>query len=340
MDILSLSRWRSTCRVNYAQGTSSLQRTLTDHLRAFVPSVHQLVDIVTAHGGVFGGEIALSFILRDDPYRPPTLEIYSSYSTHAKLCKSILENPSIRTHIENYAFSNNTLFRSVHRHIVSSLVVHLTNGRSIIVHQSYTSSPSAPISRAPCTALSNFVTPYSFGCSHPALTFARRALLADKELAIFSPFDFEALDRLLARNFSIAVSPSAWPEYRRIFEDGLLWSPEECRRDRFVCPNQGRFFGDKGSMVGYFDPLGADEERCMKNNVAPFGPMVIWRMMTTFECDDGCDYLDEALDHGVASIPVLFRKDEFGELRDCISDGRTRTSPLYRYLKRGRSFSV
>ncbi|PIL31873.1 hypothetical protein GSI_06577 [Ganoderma sinense ZZ0214-1] len=340
MDILSLSNWRSTCRINYAHGSSSLRRTLTSRLRAFVPYPLDFIDLVTTRGGIFGGELALSFVLRTGTFRPSILEIYSSNFCYEKLCEAILDDPAIRVRIEKHTFFTSTLFHALHRLVASTLIIHLANGMSIHVIQSYTCSPFAPISRAPCTALSNFVTAYSFGCSHPVLTLSRRALLADKELAYFSPSDSATLDRLLSHEFAMAVSPSAWPEYRRMFENNQLWSPEDCWREKFVCPNQGRFFGDKGSLVGYFDPLGGDEEKCIKYNVAPFGPMVIWRLMTTFECDDGCEYLDEVMDQGVTSIPVLFRKDPFGELHDCISDWFTPTAPLYRHTRRPRAYSM
>ncbi|PIL35249.1 hypothetical protein GSI_03039 [Ganoderma sinense ZZ0214-1] len=258
MDIVSVSR----CR-----------------LRLFVPFPRNFIDTVTTHGGIFGGEVALSFVLWDDTFRLSFLEIYSSNFNYEKLCDAILDDPSIRTWIEKHTFYTNTLFHALHRLVASYLVVHLENGRSIHMYQSYMCSPSAPILRAPCTALSNFMSAYSFGCSHPALTLTRCALLADKELAFFSPSDEATFNRLLSHNFSIVVSPAAWPEYRRVFEDGLLWSPEECWHEKFVCPNQGRFFGNKGSFVGYFDPLDSNEETCVKTNMAPFGPIVIWRII-------------------------------------------------------------
>ncbi|PIL31874.1 hypothetical protein GSI_06578 [Ganoderma sinense ZZ0214-1] len=331
MDILTVARWRAMCRINYAHGTSSLRRTLTNRLRAFVPSPHAFVDLVTSHGGIFGGEVALSFFLRLDSYRPSFVEIYSSNYNYEKLCEAILDDPSISARIKTHSFFTNTHSHAIHRLVASSLNIHLSNGLSILVHQSYTCSPFAPMSRTPSTALSNFVSRYSFGCSHPGLTLARRALLADKVTPSFTPYDSATFERLLSHNFSISVSPSAWPEYRRVFEDGSLWTPEVCWREKFLCPNQGRFFGDKGSLVGYFDPLGGDKGRCVKGQLAPFGPMLIWRIMTTFECGDGCEYLDEVLDQGVTYIPVLFRSDPVGELRDSILDRRTGTASLYRF---------
>ncbi|PIL26233.1 hypothetical protein GSI_11988 [Ganoderma sinense ZZ0214-1] len=340
MDIRSVCQWRATCRTNYQYATSSLRRSLTSRLGAFVPQPLALIDAVTKYGAVFGGELALSFILRLEPYTPLFLEIFASNYQYERLCETIVDNPSITALIDSHVILNSSLFRALRRLVAQTLAIRLTNGKTIYVHQSYTCSPSAPIARATCTAFSNFVTEYSFGCSHPELTFARRALLSDEEIPHFTPQDSQSLDRLLAHEFSLAISPTAWPEYRRNMDGDTLVSAEECWRHRFLCPKQGRFFGDRGSLVGFFDPLAHYEARCVKDNLPPFGPMVIWRLMTSFDCDDGCEYLDDVLEQGVVSIPVLFKKDPFGELRDCVSDRTLRTSPYYRSFGRPRCLSI
>ena len=339
MDILSLSQWRATCHANYSHAVASLQRTLTTRIQPFVPYPHNLVSVVTKHGAVFGGEVALSFMLRPEPYHAATLEIFASNFQFEALCTDILDNPHVRPYINNHSFLPSTLFTQLRRHVAESVIVHLTNGFTLYIHHSYTCSPSDPITRSACTALSNFVSGYGFGCSHPALTLSRRALLADQELAYLLPHDALTMNRLLTNKFTLAVSPTAWPEYRRHMDGDTLRSAEECWRNRYVCPKQGRFFGDPGSFVDFFDPLGGDEDSCMKNNVAPFGPMVIWRIMSTFDCEDGCEYLDEVLEQGVTSIPVLFKKDPFCELQDCVSDRCMHSSPFYRTFGRPRSLS-
>ena len=83
---------------------------------------------------------------------------------------------------------------------------------------------------------------------------------------------------------------------------------EKCFRRQYLCPSQGQFFGDPGSFVEFFDPLHGSQEICAQNNVATFGPMVIWRVLATFSCDAGCDIYDDALDAGVPPIPVLIRR--------------------------------
>lgn len=340
MDIRSICQWRATCRKNYEYASSSLRRTLTTRIRPFIPHPHQLVEAVTKYGAVFGGELALSFFLRNELYRPSHLEIFASNYQYNQLCETILDDPQVQAGMENHTFLTSTLFCALRRLVAESLVIHLINGKSIYVHQSYTSSPCAPISRSPCTALSNFVNGYAFGCSHPELTLGRRALLADRELLYLSLHDTQSMDRLLAHRFSLAVSPTAWPDYRRDINEGTLRTAEECWRERYICPNQGRYFGDKGSFVGFFDPLAGDEERCIKENIPPFGQMVIWHLMTSFQCDDGCEDVDEVLEPGVSSVPVLFSKDAFGDLRECISGQCMRSVPYYRTFGRPGLLSV
>lgn len=344
MDILTLSRWRSTCRINYRNASASLQRTLTSRLRPFVPYPHHLVDIVTNNGAIFGGEVALAFFLRNDPYEPSCLEIYASNFQFDKLCGAILEDPEIRARIENHTFVTHAMHHALRRLVAETLDIHMTNGSTIYVHQSYTCSASAPLARSTCTALTNFVTGRSFGCSYPKLTLARRTLLGNRDILYLNPHDNQSVNRLTTYNFSVAVSPTTWPEHRDEiggdFGAGVIDVVDQCRRGEYLCPNQGRFFGDKGSFVGFFDPLGNDEEHCMENNRAPYGPMVIWRVMTTFECDGGCEYLDDVLEQGAMSVPVLFRRDPYGKLQDCLSITHVRHFPFHHSFVRRRSFSI
>ena len=94
---------------------------------------------------------------------------------------------------------------------------------------------------------------------------------------------------------------------------------QSCSRRFYTCPSQGRFFGDHGSLVIFFDPLGGDSAYCEEHNIAPFGPMILWRIISSFSCDDGCDF-DDILEEGVTSIPVFIKRDPSGELRDVVSD--------------------
>ena len=339
MDIVSLTAWRLTCIANYHQACASLRRYLMMLLRIFVPCPQFLAHVITDSHAVFGGELALAFILRDAAYLPTHLEIYVGHSEFEAVC----DDPSIRATIEDHMYTNNAVFDALHQLVSCTLTIRTILGKTIYIHRSFMTSASAPVTRASCTALSNFVTPYSFGCSHPRLMLKRLALFADVDFPYLPAVQHAIRDSLLKHNFSLAVSPSAWPDYRRCSQyplprtsvdlspapdrsalDEFGWKGaggivQECWRHQYICPSQGRFFGDRGSLVDFFDPLAGDETRCEANGVAPFGPMVVWRLVSSFECDDGCDF-DDILEEGVTCIPVLIKKDPYGELHDIVSD--------------------
>lgn len=513
MDMLDLTRWRLTCRANYHQAVGSLQRSVINMLRPFVLNPLALLDIITKHQAVLGGEFALAFVLRDASMLPMHLDIYASDFEFDHLCTAIMSDDTLRSAFKTHESTNNSVLDALRTLISSTLVITTTRGTTIHIHRSYTISPSAPISRASCTALSNFVTAYGFGCSHPLLTLNRRALLADQEIPELPFADRKVQQKLLTHKFSLAVSPTAWPEFRRTaipvplqtlvfhnkdstiirtvvsdtqdagpfgldvvtpsFPGGYVMTikqtdvvassgqiigadeatqedpppplhspstdatvhpntqsgvvvavdtssiyvvpstprteldnhsssipslddpvhmpacsgdihdfhleeptgaqgadyigatapelstaeppvapdaglptlggtvanvgstddrfidgedtdvdhplPEQCWRHRYICPSQGRYFGDRGSFVDFFDPLSGAETFCVDNNIAPFGPMMVWRLLSTFDCEECCDIHDDVLGEEVTSIPVIMRKDPFGELQDVVS---------------------
>ena len=215
MDLLSLTIWRLTCKANYAHARSSLRRSLVHLLRPFVPNPQYLLDLITKHHALLGGELALAFILRDPTYCPTHLDIFTSDFEFDAVCDAIIDEPSVRDTIEGHIYTNNPPMDAIRRLVACTLTIRTTRALTIYVHRSYTTSAAAPITRAPCTALSNFVTAYGFACSHPRLTFARRALLADLDFPHMPAVLHATLDHLLLHRFSLAVSPAAWLEYRR-----------------------------------------------------------------------------------------------------------------------------
>lgn len=108
-------------------------------------------------------------------------------------------------------------------------------------------------------------------------------------------------------------STDAEPEDDRV-------EPEQCWRHLYICPSQGQYFGDRGSFVDFFDPLTGCEAYCAVRSIAPFGPMIVWRVLSTFNCEEGCDIYNDVLEEGVSSVPVIFRKDPYGELRNLIPE--------------------
>ena len=213
MDLYTLTTWRSTCKANYYQGSASMRRTLLALLRPFVPFPSTLIDVVKTYHAIFGGEFALSFLLRDELYKPADLEIFTTDFEFEAICNAIWADPHVQRNMRGVRSRTNTVLFTLRRLVSQTFQVQLLNGKSIYIHRSYTSSAASPLTQSSCTALSNFVTPHSFGCSHPTLTLSRRALLADRQIPYLFDADTAILNRLRAHQFSLAVLPMGWPEY-------------------------------------------------------------------------------------------------------------------------------
>lgn len=307
MELHPLCLWRRTSISNYHHACASLRRTLASGVRQFLSTPQTFVKLVQKHNAVFGGRIALSFIHRVERYTLSLLDLYVSRSGYEPLRDAIIDYLDIQGVVHSHIITRNKPSHIRRYLVVETLVIQLTTGKSIHVHQSYNESPCAPITRAPCTALSNFVSAHGFGCSHPELTFAHRGLLTNKLPRNTLHQYADLIDLLRFHDFSLAVSPTAWPEYRlhTNFNPSSRVHSDICWRRRHICPSACRYFGDPGSFVDFLDPLGGDEEHCKKNCLPPFGPMVIWRLMSTFKCVYGCLDLPYVVEKGVATVPVF-----------------------------------
>ncbi|KAI0683467.1 hypothetical protein C8Q76DRAFT_571464, partial [Earliella scabrosa] len=256
MDMHELQVWRRTSKSLYTHATGALRRTLVIILSPFFPFPCTFLRHLTRCKAVVGGLAAISFVLRDRSVRPSTLEVYVSKTRHddfiRRLTTCIVNGPHIRRVVHRsvpWAYS-------LDRNILSYTTLHLKNGRRIIVYQSADVSSCSPLARTTNSALFTFVTEHTFGCAYPPLTLHKRALLSDLRLRNVLDIELDAITDLLKAGFTLAVSPSAWPEYPANIDNFPY--PQEtdthpCFRDRFVCPFQARFFGDKGTLMGYMD---------------------------------------------------------------------------------------
>lgn len=385
MEIHPLCQWRQTSHANYQHACGSLRRSLITRVRRFLPNPVDFIRLVTTNKAVFGGEVALSFILREQLFAFTSLDIYVSNADYDHTCDAILDHPDLRNTLYTTTFVRNNSKQIQSCLVIETLTIRMVTGMSICVHQSYTNSPAAPITRLPCTALSNFVTGFGFACSHPELTLVHRGLLADRFIQDNHNRGNNIVNMLLSHGFSLAVSPTAWSEYQPEYtdcyyyyyydddndddnddtdddedddsddnddgdvdndndtdtdtegdnntdtdddtdnddnpnndNDNSLDDLDECWQHRHVCPSQGRFFGDAGSLVDFFDPLGGDEVLCSENRVPPFGPMVIWRLTSTFVCSLRCDILDDVIEGGVQTRPVFIDARPASDLEEVI----------------------
>ena len=261
MDLPSLVCWRKTCTANHAQSTASLSRTLDWLVNVFVSHPTALLRLITEFRAVIGGEVALAYVRRHVPFRPRSLEIFVGRVEYEALCRAILSDPHLSRdvvlasdHVVSYPLCTQ-------RDIVETLQLRLRSGLGIQVRRSSTLSPLSPVTRAPCTALMNFVSAQSFGCAYPRLTLNGRALVCDMGAGNVDLADAAAREAVIDMGMDIGDTPARWPEY-------CIWSATPsnvetvtaCWRTHFICPGQGRYFGDAGSFVGLVAPLDCGAE--------------------------------------------------------------------------------
>ncbi|KAI0706476.1 hypothetical protein C8Q76DRAFT_602678, partial [Earliella scabrosa] len=253
MDITSVLRWRATCKDNYQRAVESLQRTLRSILLPFSSIPRVLLQHISQNNGVIGGVHALAFILRDRHLRHDHLEIYTSAPFYDRLLRAIQEDPQLSRTIERVRAALEDEYPQIEREVSAITVLHLQTGRTITIYQSSTDSPCSPISHSSLSALMTFVTAHSFGCAYPRLTLRRRTLLSDLRLINMPDTEFNVHQTLFQAGFSAAIAPTAWEDIRSTDVDPSRSNSHHCLRNQYLCPQQGRYFGDRGSLVAFMD---------------------------------------------------------------------------------------
>ena len=150
------------------------------------------------------------------------------------------------------------LFISPHRQIrevrrYASFIAR--SGRELRVYESESLSAITPITRTWCTALVNYVTETSFGCAYPQLTLRRLTVVADMCLTGMSLEERQTMDAMMAAGFTFAFHPAQLLETddRALDAEELPRGLYPCLRAKYVCPAQGRYFGDVASRVSCKD---------------------------------------------------------------------------------------
>lgn len=306
-DLPSILALRRTCRTLYAHAVAILEVDRRNLLLHYVDDPALMWYHITETRAVVGGLAALSFILRDPNILPPTLDVYVSSLQGEHLEQMVEEEQDLRIDdIQDYDDPFNELDPNVNR----SVTFRGRNGRSVTIHTSISLSPLEPIAGSPTTALINWVSSDAFACGYPALTLRRRSL-GD------SPFGPEPLlhsvqRRLRDFGFDIQSEPASWPEYAHLAPPPHLPSQQRCLRDWYLCPSQGRFFGDRGSLVTLFDILDVDLAELVRRRLPPYGHAVAWRLCNTYRpCDGPCTFHNAFLPEELFTVAVVIVGAEF-----------------------------
>lgn len=308
-DLRTLLAVRQTSRAFHKSTSEELRGFLHyELLPRFTDHVDAFMDVISRCRAVLGGEIALAYVLRDPEFHPQKLEVYTGDGSFEELVNLFTYGHMISTSVRLLGVAevpaDHGEDRGVHRYAMFST----SKGADIYVYESSTGSPLGPIARTWATALMNFVTDRSFGCAYPRLTFQRQTLVSDRVFDTFAEEDMATITLLHTANFAFGRDISRWiPQHGAT---GKTFSPADpiygCRRDLFCCPEQGRYFGDGGSLIGFMRPYGEDLVATQRLGTAPYGLMTAWRLFATQVCGESCLDSDPVLAPGIVSITTIF----------------------------------
>ncbi|KAI0722574.1 hypothetical protein C8Q76DRAFT_614408 [Earliella scabrosa] len=342
MTLPELLTWRRVCKAVYADVTVVLRRRLSGIIKPFFDNTPTFLRHLTDFGAVLGGIAALSFILQDSTLRSDVLQIYVGRIYYQPFVLQLGSCPAHCDDIVAVGTREPPRQFGAERDISSMTTLRLRSGRSVLVYQASTSSGCSTLGRSPCSALMNFVSEHAFACGYPGLTLRRRALLSDVRITTLSDVDCIVLRALVQAGFQLAPHAGAWEEYRHPSTHPSLTSRTACLREQYVCPQQARFFGDKGSLTDVLDPLLAARDDVPLQQLPPFGPTVVWRFLSTFRCDHRCDTRDPLLHEWLVSSPIITLPDPFppSQAPSDRDRGRTRRRPTQAGMEKRHAMSV
>ena len=297
--------WRSTCRANCQEASRGLRRTLHDMIQPFVPRPKEFLRILTECHALIGGVFALGFLLRRPGFSVKALDLFTSDMWFQVLLEYLVYSPFVSHHtVFEGIIQSPTAYRR-QRCIRRRAHFVTASGLHIYIHESSTLSACSPIARTWTTVLMNFVTETSFACGYPRLTLRSHALLADLALDVMTSEDFSAMSFLILQRIRFALDSTVWPRYRAWRRNVRLPGVIPCLRELFICPDQGRYFGDPGSIMSFIDPLSMNSRVASARALPPYGHMVAWRLWSSCICDGGCAQVDKILVSGVVTMPMV-----------------------------------
>ncbi len=279
-----------------------LRRANRNILHPFFSDPTAFLHILTQFRAVVGGVAALSLILHDPTLRCNVLQLYVGSYLYQSFLAALVTCPYNSGSIQSITHRTISRRFSADRDMTTVAIISLRNGRCILVYRSRSASPCSTICRSPCTALMNFVTAHTFGSAYPALTFRRQSLMTDMQVPFMFDLDFVVFASLIHAGFTFGQSPADWPDYKYAGQvHSILDNP--CYRRMYICPQQSRFFGDNGSLTGFFYPLRPHPEHIQEYMLPPFGCMVTWRLRSLYQCAYSCDTADADLHEWLISAP-------------------------------------
>lgn len=308
MPMTSLLAWRSTSRDNYIQVADELRSSLVALAARFFPDPHDFLDSLSPCGALIVSDAALSQVLHDPSLCNASFELAVGSVYFQAFVDNLEQLFPVGSTLESRMDRRTSDGFAYHRHVTRISEFRLYPGLFVTVYESCTPSACDVVSGYWTTGLMNFVTAYTFGCAYPRLTLNHRALMCDTRIPWMGWSDYDMGRRMIAHGFETECYPHKWPLYAREPSSSACPEIRRCGRSLFVCPLQGRFFGDPGSLVVFYDGLSLDLEALRDLNVAPYGIMVTWRLPTSGSCGENCLENDPALPPFSVSLMTQFHK--------------------------------
>ena len=306
MDLNLLLKWRRTCHSNYIDVCDELRDSLRLLLAEFVPSPSDLLSLITRTRALIAGELALRYVLRDGRFDPRSLDIYLGNIWFDKFVNAFFDSLALSGFCISSSVVDCTNAWIASRQTDHVFIIKLSNGKFITVHSSASPSACHAIACSPTTLGTTFVTADCFATAYPQLTLNKRAIICPEELAKCPASELDMYARLEAYGFSYEVEPSAWLSVTASTSQDSLMEEIRCPRRAYMCPQQGRYFGDDGSLLDFMDPLRADLTLLKERSIPPYGHMAVWRLPSYVICDNQCDEVDDILFPGMLTAPIMF----------------------------------
>ena len=347
MDMPSLLSWRATSRLHYLHVSTALHDMRHRLILPFIQDSQTLFTLLTQFGGLIVGRASLAFVQRelDTPLDTLELAIGNVCFHQFTLClRSLLHSYST---LENFTVTTAAPSFVALRNITTIAQASLASGRRIVVYESETIAPCSVVAGMWTSALTNFVTAYTFGSAYPRLTFTLRGILSRPRLAAMSPEDVRVFNSLLSSGFELSFSSSEWLQSSQLGTVDSVPATNDCGKSAHACPHQGRFFGDDGSLLVLIDTLTVSRPYLQAQYVAPYGPMAAWRIPNVETCVNDCFNRDALLPPGIVTMLCrVLERDRASRVRfpkrltfDTASDRLPYTLPPLRHGTRRYSVS-
>ena len=313
MDMRTLLSWRATNRRNYVDTCHELRTSLEYLLADFVPSPAALLTLLSRTRGVLAGELAIRYILRDPSVLPQSLDIYLGsiwFDTFIETFGDSHELYGFRTDWSLTTYIGDFIET---RHVTDTVSIALSNGNSINIHAAASPSACHALACSPSTIGTTFVMEFTFATAYPRLTLSRRAIICWDLLATAADSELDMYDRLADSGLTFEEDPAVWFQPCGCPASDVLpspsTSPSVCLRSLYLCPQQGRYFGDGGSMVCFMDSLSMDTALLKDRCIPPYGVMAVWRLPLDRPCDAGCREYDDILAPGVIVTSLMLESE-------------------------------